>query len=287
VELELSYKTWYLLAQHLHWVTQGYDTNKIKETIKLIRYTNPFSSIKLHQIAERLGIPASNQFKIEELEKLTYFYSCQTTFDFSVLKFCNNLEEIDIRCLKLDNLDFLSSNLKLKEIKADNNNISNLEPLGLLKKLENLEIEDNVSCSLSPLVNLKNLKNINIGLIDDEADALNIIKDNPNCTINYLIKGIDDDFINLNLSYYWIIIKKTGGVLSLFIEGVDEPNKYQSKYFPEELFDNVDFNQKLLEKVKFEVTFRLEEIVDFPVVLNLEKLIYDRRCFMVEYEHEI
>ena len=86
-----------LLAQHLHWINNGYDIIKINEVIDAISYEDPFCATTLFQIERKIGTSTQYDFEFEELEKLTYFYPCLIKFDGNLdfLKYCKNLKIID------------------------------------------------------------------------------------------------------------------------------------------------------------------------------------------------
>jgi hypothetical protein len=69
-----------------------------------------------------------------------------------------------------------------------------------------INIENNTCCSIKPIAHLKKIGELKVGLIDDERDALNILKSNLICTMAYLIKGGQIGFVNLNIPYYQLII---------------------------------------------------------------------------------
>jgi hypothetical protein len=101
--MHLSVSTRHLLAQHLHWIKIGYDEIKLNEVVNIINRENLFSATRLHQLEEKIGTPGNINFELEELEKLTCFYPYLIKFDCNLnfLKYCVNLEEVDLACLDL------------------------------------------------------------------------------------------------------------------------------------------------------------------------------------------
>ena len=79
--MQISFNTTYLLAQHLHWVNNGYDLGKINDVIKAIRNENPISCISLSQLESKIGKQNNTVFDKNELKKLTYLFPKFINFD--------------------------------------------------------------------------------------------------------------------------------------------------------------------------------------------------------------
>jgi hypothetical protein len=225
-----------------------------------------------------------------EYDKIKFLWLSlsRVCFDLSFVKFCSNLEEINIGCFNEENLDALKENVRLKKIIANGNKITNIEALYNHDELEFINIENNPCISIKPIAHLKNLKKIDIYLIDDEIDALMILKNNPVCEVNYLISGSNTDFDKFNFPFYHIIIKKNETQISFFIEAIEKADKFtQELKFPKELIQLQSFKDKYYAALKNELISRLEIIIGAPVILDLEELIYYQDNYMFEYIHFI
>ena len=155
-----------------------------------------------------------------------------------------------------------------------------------LTNLEYLNIEYNPCCSLKPITHLKNLKKIDIDLIEDEKDALIILKNNPNCSIDYMVSGSATDFDKFSFPYFHIIIHKNENQICFVIEAIEKAEKFtQELKFPKELVLLQTFKDKYLDAIKKELISRLEIITKSPAVLNLEELVYYQDNYMFEYSH--
>ena len=178
MELELSYNTWYLLAQHLHWVNNGYNAIKINNLIKTIKRENlPFCPTKLYQLEEKLGTPASIYFNPEELEKLTYFYPCLDNLadDLSFFRYCTNLEEVDFRCTDIKDIYYFKYLNNLTHIDLSYTNINSIEALASLPNIEWLNLENCNLASLLPLQEHKKIKKIVLDNVENEDEILSLI----------------------------------------------------------------------------------------------------------------
>ena len=127
-----------------------------------------------------------------------------------------------------------------------------------------------------------------VDLIDNEIDALMILKNNTICDINYIVSGSAADFNKFNFPYYHIIINKNEMQISFFIEGIEKGNKFtQELKFPKELVSLQTFKDKYLDAIKRDLISRLEIITEAVIVFNLEELIYYQDNYMFEYIHLI
>ncbi len=81
----------------------------------------------------------------------------------SVLKYCKNLQALDIGHNDVESLEFLRELPQLKVLIIACNNIVDISPLAELTELEYLEMFSNRVVDLSPLAGLTNLVDLNIG----------------------------------------------------------------------------------------------------------------------------
>jgi hypothetical protein len=270
--------TKYILINHLHWIEQGISKEELIKTYKEIKDKDIFSGVKMHQIQENLGYKVNYKEVIttSDYEKIKFLWLSLSSskIDLSFVKFCTNLEEINIGCFDKVNLDVLIENTKLKQIIANGNKIENINALYSHSDLEVLNIENNSCCSLKPIAHLKNLKKIDVDLIDNEIDALMILKNNLICNMDYLVSGNATDFEKFNFPFYHVIIHKNETQISFAIEAIEKADKFtQELKFPKEVVLLQTFKDKYLDNVKKDLISRLEIITGTPVILNLEELV--------------
>ena len=282
----------YILINHLYWIEQGISKEELIKTYKEIKDKDIFSGVKMHQIQENLGYEVNYKEVINasDYEKIQFLWLSLSSskIDLSFVKFCTNLEEINIGCFDEVNLDVLIENTKIKRITANGNKIENINALYAHSDLEVLNIENNTCCSLKPIIHLKNLKKIDVDLIDNEIDALMILKNNPICNMDYLVSGNASDFEKFNFPFYHIIIHKNETQISFFIEAIEKADKFtQELKFPKELVLFQTFKDKYLDAVKKDLISRIEIITEAPVSINLEELVYYQDNYMFEYTHFI
>jgi hypothetical protein len=288
----MEYYTKYILLSHLHWIEKGITQEEVSKSYREIKDEDIFSGVNMLQIQENMGYKVNYKEVItaSEYDKIKFLWLSLSKFkiDLSFVKFCTNLEEINIGCYNEVNIDSLKNNTKLKKIIANGNKIANIEALYTHTNLEVLNIENNPCCSLKPIAHLKNLKKIDVDLIEDEIDALMILKNNPICKIDYMVSGSSTDFDKFNFPFYHITIKKNETQISFFIEAIEKADKFtQELKFTKELFLLQSFKDKYLDAVKKDLIARLEIITGAPVILNLEELIYYQDNYMFEYIHFI
>jgi len=282
--------TKYILLSHLHWIEKGITEEEISKSYTEIKDKDIFSGVNMRQIQENIGYKVNYKEVItaSDYEKIKFLWLSLSRFkiDLSFVKFCTNLEEINIGCFDEVNLDVLKENTKLKHIIANGNKIENIEALYAHTNLELLNIENNPCCSLKPIAHLKNLKRIKAYLIEDEIDALMILKNNPICTMDYIVSGSATDFDNFNFPFYHIIINKNETQISFIIEAIESVDKFtQELEFPKELVHLESFTDKYYAAAKKDIITRLEVITEAPVVLNCEELLYYQDFYMFEYIH--
>jgi hypothetical protein len=79
------------------------------------------------------------------------------------LKYCTDLEALDLGHMRYTDLSFLENMPKLRYLVLVEARFSDISPIGTLKELEYLEIFMNTFEDLSPLLNCTKLKHLNIG----------------------------------------------------------------------------------------------------------------------------
>lgn len=245
-----------------------------------------FSSVNMRQIQENMGYKVNYKEVItaSDYEKIKFLWLSLSSrlIDLSFVKFCPNLEEINIGCYDEVNLDALKDNVKLKKIIANGNKITNIEALYTHTDLEYLNIEDNPCCSLKPIAHLKKIKELKVGLIDDEMDALNILKNNSICTLIYLINGGETAFENLIIPYYHLIITKDENQIEIHLEGVEDTSPFPVETrIPEKLLNNDAFFEEITEQIKKDISNRLEIIVGRPITFDY------KNCYTFGYSYHL
>jgi hypothetical protein len=284
--------TKYILLSHLHWIEKGITREEVSKSYRDIKDEDIFSGVNMLQIQENMGYKVNYKEVItaSEYDKIKFLWLSLSSskIDLSFVKFCSNLEEINIGCFEEVNLDALKDNVKLKKIIANDNKITNIEALYAHSDLEYINIEYNPCCSLRPIAHLKNLKKIDVDLIEDEIDALMILKNNPICSIDYMVSGSATDFDKFNFPFYHIIIHKNETQISFLFEALEKAEKFTEELkFPKELVLLESFKDKYYAAVKKDIIFRLEIITGVQVVLNLDELMYYQDNYMFEYIHNL
>jgi hypothetical protein len=212
--------TKYIILNHLYWIENDITREEISKTFREIKDADVFSGVSMHQIQESMGYKINDKEVISKFdyEKIKYLWLhlSSKSINLSFVKYCSNLEEINIGCYEEINLDALKYNTKLKSIIANDNNISNIEVLYSHEYLEFINIENNSCCSLKPIAHLKKIKKIEVGLIDDEMDILNVLKNNTVCKVKYIIRGGETGFENLIIPYYLLSITKDESQIEFF-----------------------------------------------------------------------
>lgn len=282
--------TKYIILSHLQWIEKGITREEVSKSYREIKDEDIFSGVKMHQIQESLGYKVNYKEVItdSDYEKIIFLWLSLSSskIDLSFVKFCSNLEEINIGCFEEVNLDALKDNVKLKKIIANDNKITNIEALYAHTDLEYINIEYNPCCSLKPIAHLNNLKKIDVDLIENEIDALMILKNNPICSIDYMVSGSATDFDKFNFPFYHIIIHKNETQISFLFEALEKAEKFTEELkFPKELVLLESFKVMYYAAVKKDLITRLEIITGAPVVLNLNELMYYQDNYMFEYIH--
>lgn len=288
--MQLSETTKHLLSQHLHWIKIGYDPIKLNEVVNTINKENLFSATRLHQIERKIGSPTNIDFKLEELGKLTYLYPCLINFDgnLNFLKYCVNVEEIDLSCLDLKDISDLVHLKKLINLNLCSNEIDSIDALANMEYLEEIDLTYCKPVSLKPLLKHKKIKNIQLEEIENEADILEIISNQEECSAEYIIKN-STELHGLTFPKYWVFIKLKKETLTISMSSLmtDKLSKF-CEIAPELINDRnfYDAYRKLLNieldkrvsailKSNYEVLevikYHTEEEIEFEIIMKIKK----------------
>ena len=173
-KIQLSFTTKHLLAQHLFWINNGYDSVNLNGVLMSLRNKNPFRSIKLNHFEDKIGRPQTDDFELKDLGKLTYFYPCLINFDgdLSFLKYCTNLEYVDFAGLNLVDISDLKHLKNLTEIDLSCTNINSIDSLSTLANIEVLNLQNCNTVSLAPLLDHRKIKKIVLDNVEKEKDKM-------------------------------------------------------------------------------------------------------------------
>ena len=288
--MQLSETTKHLLSQHLHWIKIGYDPIKLNEVVNTINKENLFSATRLHQIERKIGSPTNIDFKLEELGKLTYLYPCLINFDgnLNFLKYCVNVEEIDLSCLDLKDISDLVHLKKLINLNLCSNEIDSIDALANMEYLEEIDLTYCKPVSLKPLLKHKKIKNIKLEEIENEADLLEIISNQEECSAEYIVKN-NTELNGLTFPKYLVFINLYKDNLNITMSSLmtDKLSKF-CKISPELINDRsfYDAYRKLLNyeldkrvsailKYRYEVLevtkYHTEEEIEFELQMKIKK----------------
>ncbi len=267
--------TRYIILSHIYWSENEITLEKLKEVASEIKGKDIFMQVDAQKVNLKLGykILYKEEISIEDYQKIKFlsFNFSNKIIDLSFVRYCSNLEEVDVHCFKLENLEAFRENRLLKKISASNNNIANIEALFEHHNLEHLILENTPPLSLKPIAHLTKIKTLDIGLIDDESYVLNFVKLNSNCKVNYIINGGPTDFENFIFNYYQIIIKKTENQIEIDIEGVETTTVFPIETkIPEYLLKDKLYFEKLINSLINELTNRLEIILEKKISIDKE-----------------
>jgi hypothetical protein len=282
----------YIILSHLHWIEKGMTEEDVYNSYLESKDKDVFSSVTMRQIQENMGYTVNYKEVItaSDYEKIKFLWLSlsSVSIDLSFVKFCPNLEEINIGCFDEVNLDALKDNVKLKKIIANGNKITNIEALYTHTDLEYINIEDNPCCSIKPIAHLKKIKELKVGLIDDEMDALNILKNNSICTLIYLISGGETAFENLIIPYYQLIITKDKNQIEIHLEGVEDTSPFPLETkIPENLLNNNDVFEEITEQIRKDISNRLETIVGKPITIDYNNCSTHGYSYQLNYIHKL
>lgn len=269
----------------------GYDEIKLNEVVKIINSENLFSATRLHQLEEKIRTPENINFELEELEKLTYIYPCLIKFDgnLNFLKYCINLEEVDLACLDLEDISDLVHLKKLININLCSNNIDSIDALATLENLEDINLTYCKPVSLKPLLHHKRIKHIALEEIENEADILEIISNQEECSAEYILKN-STELQGLTFPKYWVFIKLKKETLtinmcslmtdklSIFCQIAPELINDRSFYDAYRSLLNVEIDKRVsaILKSNYEVLevvkYHTKEEIEFELQMKIKKL---------------
>lgn len=284
--------TKYIILSHLHWIEKGITEEDISKSYTEIKDKDIFSGVNMRQIQENMGYKVNYKevITVSDYEKIKYLWLSLSSksIDLSFVKFCSNIEEINIGCFDEVNLDALKNNIKLKKIIANGNKISNIEALYTHNDLEFINIEDNPCCSIKPIAHLKKIKKIEVGLINDEMDALNILKNNPICKVKYIIEGGKTDFENFVFPYYQLFVTKDENQIEIHLEGVEDASSWPTETrIPENLLKNEEYTEKLMNNLSKDISKRLEIILEKQISFDFNNSYSFGYSYHLNYIHEL
>jgi len=284
--------TRYTILSHIYWSENEITLEKLKEVASEIRGKDIFMPVDAQKINLKLGykILYKEDITLEDYQKIKFlsFNFSNKIIDLSFVKYCSNLEEVDVNCFKLENLEVFRENKLLKKITACNNSIANIEALFEHHNLEHLILENNPPLSLKPIAHLTKIKTIDICLIDDESYVLNFVKLNSNCKVNYIINGGPTDFENFIFNYYQIIIEKNESEIKMDIEGVETTTVFPIETkIPEYLLEDEEYTKRMINNLIKQVTARFEIILGKSVELDLNKSYSFGYSYHIHCEYEL
>lgn len=283
-----------IIQNHLHWIEKGYSKEDIRKIHNIVTSDFLFQNVTMKKLQKEMGgqINYKDTLLSSDYEKLTFLYLNYSEYvlDLSFLKFCVNLEEIKFGSQKLKNLDSLTDLYNIRIIDASSNEIENIDMLYAFKNLEKLNLEYNPILSLKPIAHLNQLKEVKIDEISDEKYVFQILKSNKTCSVDYIIKGDILDFGNFIFPKYHIGISMKENLISIFLTGMNDNYKYcyleeDPTDFPEKLVSQIDFYERHLNKIKQDITQRLEIILEEKIQINDAQLYFSREKYSFEYTH--
>lgn len=273
-----------LLAQHLHWVNNGYDIIKINEVIDAISYEDPFCATTLFQIERKIGTSTQYDFEFEELEKLTYFYPCLIKFDGNLdfLKYCKNLKEVDFGCLNLEDISDLAYLKDLTNLNLCNNNINNINSLATLENLEEINLGGCNPFSLKPLLQLKKIRKIVLDDVENEDDIFEIISNQEACSIEYLVSN-NSVLHGITFPKFWVFIYLNKEKLNISMTSIVTDKWSRFCTIPTGLIEDNSFLTAYKELLNTELDKRIHAILKS----NYEILEETKRYTEQEIEFEV
>ena len=150
--------TRYIILSHIYWSENEITLEKLKEVASEIKGKDIFMQVDAQKVNLKLGykILYKEEISIEDYQKIKFlsFNFSNKIIDLSFVRYCSNLEEVDVHCFKLENLEAFRENRLLKKISASNNSIANIEALFEHHNLEHLILDNNPPLSLKPIAHL-------------------------------------------------------------------------------------------------------------------------------------
>lgn len=260
--MQLSSNTRHLLAQHLHWINNGYDEIKLNEVFKVINEENLFSATRLNQIERKIGTQNNTAFELEELEKLIYFYPCLINFDgkLAFFKYCLNLKELDLGCLDLEDISDLAFLKNLTKIDLSSTKINSIDALATLKYIEEINLEYCKTVSLLPLLQHKKLKKVVLDDVENEEDILEIVSNQETCYAEYIIKN-SSNLQGLSFPSYWVSIHFKMEILNIELSALVTDKYGKFCKIPTEMLEDKGFMVAYNELLNTELDKRVNAVL--------------------------
>ena len=283
-KMQLSPNSRHLLAQHLHWANNGYDTIKINEVINAISYEDPFCATTLYQIERKLGTSINTDFELEELEKLTYFYPCLIKFDGNLdfLKYCKNLKEVDFGCINLEDISSLAYLKKLTNLNLGSNNINSIDSLFTLENLEEINLGGCNPASLIPLLQHKKIRKIVLDDVENEDAIFEIISNQETCSIEYLVSN-NSVLHGITFPKFWVFIYLNKEKLNISMTSIVTDKWSRFCTIPNGLIEDNSFLTAYKELLNTELDKRIHAVLKS----NYEILEETKRYTEQEIEFEV
>lgn len=273
-----------LLAQHLHWVNNGYDIIKINEVIDAISYEDPFCATTLYQIERKIGTSTITDFELEELEKLTYFYPCLIKFEGNIdfLKYCINLKEVDFGCINLKDISDLTYLKNLTNLNLNSSSINSIDTLFTLESLEEINLGGCNPVSLKPLLQHKKIRKIVLDDIVNEEDIFEIISNQEACSIEYLVSN-SSALQGITFPKYWVYIYLNKEKLNISMTSIVTDKWSRFCEIPSGLIEDNSFLTVYKELLNTELDKRVQAVLKS----NYEILEETKRYTEQEIEFEV
>lgn len=251
-----------LLAQHLYWINNGYDSVKINEVIKTISYEDPFCATTLDQIERRVGTASKTDFELEELENLTYFCACLIKFDGNLdfIKYCKNLKEVDFGCVSIEDISNLAYLKNLTHLKLNSSNINSISSLATLESLEEINLGGCSPVSLKPLLQHKKIRKIVFEDVENEEDVFEIISNQEACSVEYLINN-SSALHGIMFPKYWVFIYFSKDKLTISMTSLVKDKWSQFCKIPSEMLDDNSFMDAYKDLLNKELDKRIDAIL--------------------------
>ena len=286
----MDFYTKYIILNHLYWMENNISQGKICQSHNEIKSLDVFSNVYMNQIQKNLNYILKVQETItpEDYNKIKYLYLnfSRLKLELDFVKNCINLEEINIGCYDEVNLNSLIKNIKLKKIIANSNQITDISALSNHLDLEHIYITDNPCIDLKPIIHLNKIKKLEVGLINNEDDSLNILKNNPICDLKYSIQVKNKCFENFNPTYFQIIVSKKKNLIEIDIEGVEDSSSWPTEtVIPDYILKDKEILNNIYIEMKLEITNRLEVILGAPVKFVVDNS-YSLNPYHINYVHK-